>query len=119
MRPHVSPRAALAAAGAVIGMVLFSAGAAFAYFLATDSSNAAVAAAATLSAPTAGAQNGTARPASIPVQWTAPTGYPPAGYAVLRCARSCASQDNFTAIGNGTCGTTALSTSTATSCTHT
>ncbi len=84
------PRALLAAAGVIVGVILFSGGAAFAYFLATDSSN------------------------------PAPAGYTPTGYTVLRCVgSSCSSPANFTAVSNGTCGTAALSTSTATSCTDT
>src|ERR1700722_8460106 len=69
-------RLLLAAAGAITGLLVFSAGAAFAYFLFTDSSNNALAAANTLPAPAGLALHGTVTSASIPVTWTAPTGTP-------------------------------------------
>lgn len=106
-------RILLSVIGAVIGVTLFGAGAALAYWVTTDSSNPAVAAAATLAVPTAGAQNGTATPASVPVKWTAPLGYTSGGYTVLRCTGS--SCTSFTAISNGTCSGLI----TATSCTDT
>jgi hypothetical protein len=107
------PQALLAAAGVIAGLVLFPAGTAFAYFTSTDSSNPARAAAATLAAPAGGAQNGTATPVSVPVKWTAPAGYTPASYTVLRCAGSACT--TFTAISAGTCGGTV----TGTTCTDT
>jgi hypothetical protein len=89
--------------------MMFLAGPALAYWATTDSSNPAEAVAATLSTPTAGTQNGTATPSSVPIEWTAPTGYTPTGYTVLRCTGS--SCTNFTAIGNGTCSGTISGTS--------
>jgi hypothetical protein len=76
-------RVLLSVVGAVIGMTFLGAGAALAYWATTDSSHPAQAAAATLSVPTAGAQNGTATPSTVPIKWTAPTGYTSAGYTVL------------------------------------
>ena len=102
-------RVLLSVIGAVIGMTFLGAGAALAYWATTDSSHPAQAAAATLSVPTAGTQNGTATPSTVPVRWTAPAGYTSAGYTVLRCTGS--SCTNFTAIGNGTCGGTISGTS--------
>lgn len=95
--------------GAVAGLLFILAGAALAYWATTDSSNPAEAAAATLSAPTAGKPKGTATPTSVPIKWTAPTGYTPTGYTVLRCTGS--SCTNFTAVSNGTCGGTISGTS--------
>jgi hypothetical protein len=87
--------------GAVTGLVVMSAGAAFAYFTATDSSHPAAAVAATLTAPAGGAQNGTATSTSIPIKWGAPSGYTPTSYTVLRCTGlSCTPT---VAVGNGTC----------------
>jgi hypothetical protein len=81
--------ALLIALSAAAGLVLMSAGAAFAYFTATDSSNPAAALAATLAAPGGGAQNGAATTSSIPIKWTAPAGYTPTSYTVLRCTGTC------------------------------
>jgi hypothetical protein len=93
-----------------VGVGLFVlAGVALAYFVTTDSSHPAQAAAATLAAPTAGAQNGTATPSTVPITWTAPTGYTPTGYTVLRCTGS--SCTTFTAITNGACSGTISGTS--------
>ena len=72
-----------------------------------------LAAAATLSAPAGGVQNGTATMTAVPITWTAPTGYTATGYTVLRCAGTSCS--NFTAITSGTCSGTL----TTTSCTDT
>jgi hypothetical protein len=102
----------LALTGAAVGVTFLCAGAALAYFVTTDSSNPAAAAAATLSAPTGGTQNGTATPNSIPIKWNAPSGtpaYTPTGYTVLRCAGS--SCTNFMAISSGTCHGTISGTS--------
>jgi hypothetical protein len=99
--------------GAAAGLLFVLAGVALAYWATTDSSNPAQAAAATLAAPTAGKQKGTATPASVQIKWTAPTGYTPTGYTVLRCTGS--SCTNFTAVTNGTCSGTIS----ATSCTDT
>jgi hypothetical protein len=102
-------RVLLCLAGAAIGLTFLHVGSALAYWMTTDSSHPAAAAAATLSAPTSGAQNGTATPAAIPIRWTAPGGYAPTGYTVLRCTGS--SCTSFTAIGNGSCGGTISGTS--------
>src|ERR1700733_4913449 len=109
------PRLLLGAVGVIIGVILFSAGAAFAYFLFTTSSNDAQAVADTLPAPTGAAQNGTATSASVSVTWTAPTGtpsYTPTGYLVLRCQGSGCT--NFAAVTTGGCAKV-----TTTSCTDT
>jgi trimeric autotransporter adhesin len=106
-------RILLSVIGAVIGATFLSAGAALAYWATTDSSHPAQAMAATLATPAAGTQNGTATPTTVPIKWTAPTGYTSAGYTVLRCSGS--SCTNFTAISNGTCSGTI----TGTSCTDT
>jgi hypothetical protein len=94
---------------AAVGLTFLRVGSALAYWMTTDASNPATAVAATLSAPTGGAPNGTATPASIPIKWTAPSGYTPTGYTVLRCTGS--SCTNFTAISNGTCSGTISDTS--------
>jgi hypothetical protein len=99
----------LALAGGAAAVTFPGAGTALAYWAATDSSSPAQAAAATLSAPTAGTQDGTATPSAIPIKWTAPAGYTPTGYTVLRCAGS--SCTSFTAISNGTCSGTISGTS--------
>jgi len=99
--------------GAAAGLLFILAGVAVAYWATTDSSNPAEAVAATLAAPTAGKPKGTATPSSVPIKWTAPTGYAPTGYTVLRCTGSACT--NFTAISNGTCSGTIS----ATSCTDT
>ena len=78
----------LSVVGVGAGCLLLSAGAAFAYWETTDSSNPAVAAAGSLSAPTAGAATGTATSDAVPISWGVPTGYTPTGYTVLRCAGS-------------------------------
>ena len=106
-------RGLVVAVGAVAGLLFVLAGVALAYWATTDGSNPAEAVAATLSAPTAGMQNGTATLSTVPIKWTAPTGYTPTGYTVLRCTGS--SCTNFTAISNGTCSGTI----TGTSCTDT
>ncbi len=63
--------------------------------------------------PTGGAQQGDGKPGSVPVSWTAPAGYPPTGYTVLRCTGSGCT--NFAPITNGHCSGTIS----ATSCTDT
>jgi hypothetical protein len=97
-------RVLLGLAGAAAGVTFLGAGAALAYWVTNDSSHPAQAAAATLSTPTAGMQNGAATPTAIPIKWTVPSGYTPSGYTVSRCAGS--SCTNFTAIGNGSCSGT-------------
>ena len=88
-----------------------SAGAALAYWAASDSSNPAAAGAATLTAPTAGTTTGST-PGSVSISWTAP-GYGPTSYTVYRCDTvSCTPS---VAITNGTCSGVI----TATSCTDT
>jgi hypothetical protein len=83
------PAKLLGALGAGAGIALLSVGAAYAYFTAT-ASNPAAALASTLTAPTGGTQNGTATPVSIAIKWTAPSGYSPTGFTVLRCTgKSC------------------------------
>ena len=94
-------------------MLFVLAGVSFAYWGTTDSSHPAMAAAGTLSAPTGGAQQGDGKPGSVPVSWTAPAGYPPTGYTVLRCTGSGCT--NFAPITNGHCSGTIS----ATSCTDT
>jgi hypothetical protein len=94
---------------AVAGLLFVLAGVALAYWATTDSSNPAEAVAATLTAPTAGMQNGTATGSTVQITWTAPAGYTPTGYTVLRCTGS--SCTNFTAISNGTCSGTISGTS--------
>src|SRR5262249_55631719 len=89
---------------AAMGVTFLCAGAALAYWVTTDSSHPAMAVAGTLPAPTAGAQNGAATPSSIPITWTAPSGYAPTGYTVLRCTGS--SCTPTTAIASGGCGGT-------------
>jgi trimeric autotransporter adhesin len=109
------PRLLLGAVGVIVGVILFSAGAAFAYFLFTTSSNDAQAVADTLPAPAGAALGGTATSASVPVTWTAPAGspsYTPTGYLVLRCQGSGCT--NFAAITSGGCANV-----TTTSCTDT
>ena len=95
--------------GAVAALLFILAGVALAYWATTDSSNPAEAVAAILSAPTAGTQNGTATPSTVPIKWTAPAGYTPTGYTVLRCTGS--SCTTFTAVTNGTCSGTISGTS--------
>jgi len=102
-------RVLLGLAGAAVGLTFLGAGAAFAYWVTTDSSHPAQTVASTLSTPTAGTQNGTATPSSVPIKWTAPSGYTPTGYTVLRCTGS--SCTNFTAISSGTCSGTISGTS--------
>jgi hypothetical protein len=102
-------RLLLVSIGAAAGLLFVLAGVALAYLATTDSSNPAQAAAATLAAPTAGEQKGTATPASVKIKWTAPAGYTPTGYTVLRCTGS--SCTNFTAVTNGTCSGTISGTS--------
>jgi lipopolysaccharide export system protein LptA len=96
------------------GMLLLSAGSAFAYWQTSDSSHAAAALGATLVAPTGGAQNGTATPGSIPIKWTAPTGYTPTGYIVLRCGTPSCTPGSSPSVGG--CSAVITSTVTATSC---
>jgi hypothetical protein len=103
------PAALLGLAGLVVGLLLFSAGAAFAYFMTTDSSNPAEAVAATLNAPGAGQQNGKDRAGAVAIGWTAPSGYTPTGYFVSRCAGS--SCTDFAAIATGNCSGTLTKTS--------
>jgi hypothetical protein len=104
-------RVLVVAVGAIAALLFILAGVALAYFLTTNSSDA-EAQAATLSVPTTGAQNGTATTSTVPIRWTAPTGYTPTGYTVLRCSGSSCTP---TTISNGTCSGTI----TATSCTDT
>ncbi len=104
-------RVLVVAVGAIAALLFILAGVALAYFLTTSSSDA-EAQAATLSAPTGGAQNGTATTSTVPIKWTAPAGYTPTGYTVLRCSGSSCTP---TTISNGTCSGTI----TATSCTDT
>ena len=103
------PRVLVVAVGAVAALLFILAGVALAYFVTTDSSHPAQAAAATLAAPTAGAQNGTATPTTVPITWTVPSGYTPTGYTVLRCTGS--SCTTFRAITNGSCSGTISGTS--------
>jgi hypothetical protein len=92
------------------GLIYLGAGTAFGYWSATDGSHPAAAVAGTLLAPTGGSQSETATPATIPISWTAPDGYSPDGYTILRCAgNSCTPS---TPIASGGCATV-----TATSCT--
>jgi hypothetical protein len=108
-----SSRLLLGVVAVAAGMMFVLAGVSFAYWGTTDSSHPAVAAAGTLSAPTGGAQQGNGKPGSVPVSWTAPAGYTPTGYTVLRCTGSgCTS---FAPIANGNCSGTIS----ATSCTDT
>ena len=104
-------RALVIAVGGIAALLFVLAGVALAYLVSTDSSHPAEAVAATLAVPTSGAQNGTATPSSVPIAWTAPAGYPPTGYTVLRCTGS--ECTNFTAISNGTCSGTISGTSCA------
>jgi hypothetical protein len=101
----------LSVLGVAAGCALLSAGAAFAYWEVTDSSNPGTAAAGSLSAPTGGAATGTATSSALPISWGAPTGYTPTGYTVLRCAGS--SCTPTTPIASGGCSGLI----TATSCT--
>jgi hypothetical protein len=78
----------LSVLGVAVGCALLSAGAAFAYWEITASSDSGAAVAGRLSAPTGGATTGPATPSALPISWTAPTGYTPTGYTVLRCAGS-------------------------------
>jgi hypothetical protein len=100
--------------GATVALILMTAGAALAYFTATDSSNPAAALAATLTAPAGGAQSGAATASSIPIKWTTPAGYTPTSYTVLRCSGTCTPTAADT-IANGTCSGPI----TTTSCTDT
>jgi hypothetical protein len=96
-------------AAAIAAATLLSAGPAYAYFATTDSSHPAQAAAITLSAPGQGSQSAPPSPKAISIQWSAPQGYTPTGYTVLRCSGStCA---NFTAITAGGCSGTVTTTS--------
>ena len=106
-------RALVIAVGGIAALLFVLAGVALAYLVTTDSSHPAEALAATLAVPTSGAENGTATPSSVPIEWTAPVGYTPADYTVLRCTGS--SCTNFTALSNGTC----TGTINGTSCTDT
>jgi hypothetical protein len=92
------------------GLVYLAAGAAFGYWSATDGSHPAAAIAGTLSAPTGASQSGTATPGSIPISWTAPGGYSPGGYTILRCAGGSCTPS--TPIASGGCAAV-----TVTSCT--
>jgi hypothetical protein len=100
--------------GVAAGMLLLAAGAAYAYFQATDHSNPAAALAATLTAPTGGAKYGTATPSLIPITWTAPSGYSPTGYTVLRCSGSGCTPTSSPAVGG--CSNVITSVVTTTSC---
>jgi hypothetical protein len=105
------PGALFGLAGLIVGAVLFSAGAAFAYFVSTNtnSSDPAQAAATTLASPGAGQQKGKDQAGAVAISWTAPSGYTPTYYVVSRCAgTSCTS---FQAIGNGSCSGTLHKTS--------
>jgi trimeric autotransporter adhesin len=101
--------ALLSFAGIAGGMILLGTGAAFAYWQTTDSSHAAAAVAGTLAAPTGGAQHGTATATSIPISWTAPVGYSPTSYTVLRCAGSSCTPGAAVAVGG--CGGSVMGTS--------
>ena len=105
----------LSLVGIAGGLVVLTCGTAFAYWQASDSSNAAAALAATLAAPTGGAQDGTATPSAIPVSWTAPAGYTPTGYIVHRCTGSACTPSSSPAVGG--CSNVITSVVTATSCT--
>jgi hypothetical protein len=113
-RPRGRLSLLLTGLGATVALVLMTAGAALAYFAATDSSNPAAALAATLAAPTGGTQNGASTVSSIPIKWTAPAGYTATSYTVLRCRGTCTPTAADT-IANGTCSGPI----TATSCTDT
>jgi hypothetical protein len=108
-----SSRRLLGVVAVAAGMLFVLAGVSFAYWGTTDSSHPAMAAAGTLSAPTGGTQQGNGKPGSVPVSWTAPAGYTPTGYTVLRCTGSGCT--NFAPIANGKCSGTIS----ATSCTDT
>ena len=97
-------RVLVVSVGAVAGLLFVLAGVALAYWATTDSSNPAQAVAGTLAAPTAGKQKGTGTPTSVQIKWTAPAGYTPTGYTVLRCTGS--SCTNFSDVANGTCSGT-------------
>jgi adhesin/invasin len=100
--------------GIAAGMMLLAAGAAYAYFQTTDQSHPAAALAATLTAPAGLAANGSATPSSIPIKWTAPTGYTPAGYIVLRCTGSSCTPSSSPSVGG--CSKLITSVVTTTSC---
>jgi hypothetical protein len=91
-------------------LIFLGAGTAFAYWSATDGSHPAAAVAGTLSAPSGGSQNGTATSTAIPISWTAPDGYSPDDYTILRCVGSTCTPS--TPIASGGCAAV-----TATSCT--
>jgi len=89
-------------------VAFLSGGAAFAYWMTTNSANPAAAEGATLSAPTGGMQTA-ATPGSVTISWTAPTGYTPTSYTVSRCAGG--SCTPVTAITSGDCSGVILTTS--------
>jgi hypothetical protein len=105
-------RLLLSLAVPAVCVVALSGGAAFAYWMTTNSANPAAAAAATLSAPTGGTQTG-ATPGSVTISWTAPAGYTPTSYTVSRCTGDSCTPS--TAITSGGCSGEIL----ATSCTDT
>ena len=104
-----SPRMLFGVVTVTAVLMFVLAGVSFAYWGTTDSSYPATATAGTLSAPTAGVQNGKGKPDSVAVSWTAPAGYTPTGYAVLRCTGS--SCTNFVPIAKGKCSGTISGTS--------
>lgn len=111
-RPTRRGRVLLGLLGPAVVLVFLSTGAALAYWVTTDSSNPAAAAAGTLLAPTGGSQTA-ATPGSVSISWTAPSGYTPTSYTVSRCTgNSCTPS---TAITSGGCSGVI----TATSCTDT
>jgi len=103
------PGVLLGLAGAVVSVTFLSAGVAFAYFLTSDSSHPALAAAATLSVPGSGQQNGKDKSGAVTISWSAPGGYTPTGYTVSRCSGS--SCTSFAPITSGNCSGTLTKTS--------
>jgi hypothetical protein len=89
-------------------VAFLSGGAAFAYWMTTNSANPAAAEGGTLSAPTGGMQTATT-PGSVTISWTAPTGYTPTSYTVSRCTGG--SCTPTTAITSGGCSGVILTTS--------
>jgi hypothetical protein len=106
-RPARRTRTLFGTVGAVLGVTLFSVTSAFAYFAYIDASNgnAAEAIAGSLASPTGGKQNGIGTINAIPITWTAPVGYAPSGYTILRCTGSC-TPTTAQVITNGGCSGT-------------
>jgi hypothetical protein len=113
-RPGARIRRLIVLLAITTGMIILAAGAAFAYFQTTDHANPAAALGATLTAPTGGTQNGTNTPSTIAIRWTAPAGYTPTGYIVLRCTGSSCSPATSPVVGG--CSSMITSVVTATSC---